>query len=67
MSARSVAFPAISTGLYGYPADLAAGVALATVRSADTRVDEVTFVVFGGRARSAYETAAEQLGVSWSS
>lgn len=57
VGARSVAFPAISTGVYGYPADEAAQVAVATVRSTSTGVQEVTFVCFDERARLAYEAA----------
>src|SRR5919202_1486579 len=38
LGARSVAFPAISTGVYGYPAEEAARIAVETLRAADTRV-----------------------------
>jgi O-acetyl-ADP-ribose deacetylase len=57
LGARSVAFPAISTGVYGYPLDEAAPLALAAVRDADTRVQEVRFVLFDERARKAFRAA----------
>ncbi len=47
--ARTVAFPAISTGIYGYPIREAAVVAIATVRAfvdATNKIDEVTFCCF---------------------
>jgi O-acetyl-ADP-ribose deacetylase len=44
--AQSVAFPAISTGVYGYPPDLAAALAVTTVGAADTDVTLVRFVAF---------------------
>ena len=46
IGARSVAFPAISTGVYGFPPEQAAEVAVATVRSTDTAVTLVRFVAF---------------------
>lgn len=55
LGARTVAFPAISTGIYGYPHDLAAPVALRAVLQADTRVEEVRFVLFDGTALEAFE------------
>ena len=54
VGARSVAFPAISTGVYGYPAGLAAGIAVDTVRVTPTDVETVTFVAFNDDARQAY-------------
>ena len=57
LGARSVAFPAISTGVYGYPLGEAAAVAIAAVRGADTRVEEVRFVLFGHDAADAFERA----------
>jgi O-acetyl-ADP-ribose deacetylase (regulator of RNase III) len=55
VGAASVAFPAISTGVYGYPADLAAEVAVSTVRSASTGVDRVVLVAFDRDTASRYE------------
>ncbi|TDC48426.1 O-acetyl-ADP-ribose deacetylase [Jiangella ureilytica] len=46
LGARSVAFPAISTGVFGYPPDHAARIAVDTVRSADTRVELIRLVAF---------------------
>ncbi|MEV6759093.1 O-acetyl-ADP-ribose deacetylase [Streptomyces sp. NPDC051105] len=58
LGARTVAFPAISTGVYGWPMDDGARIAVATVREADTAVEEVRFVLFDDRA---YEAFAAQL------
>lgn len=57
LGAHTIAFPAISTGIYGYPIDEAATVAIEAVRSADTRVEEVRFVLFDDRALAAFERA----------
>lgn len=57
VEAASVAFPAISTGVYGYPVGAATDIAIATVRSTPTKVREVTFVCFNDDARQAYEAA----------
>jgi O-acetyl-ADP-ribose deacetylase (regulator of RNase III) len=54
VGARTVAFPAISCGVYGYPLDEAAPIALSTVRDADTRVELVRFVLFGDAALRAF-------------
>jgi O-acetyl-ADP-ribose deacetylase (regulator of RNase III) len=62
LEARTVAFPAISTGVYGYPVDEAAPVAIDTVRSANTRVEEVRFVLFDDRAHRAFAAALERPG-----
>lgn len=55
VGARTVAFPAISTGVYGYPPDRAAEVAVATLRSLDADVDEVTLVAFDTATAERYE------------
>lgn len=57
VGATTIAFPAISTGVYGYPLDEAAPVAIAAVRRATTRVVEVRFVLFDRAAYDAFEAA----------
>ncbi|MDF3145832.1 MULTISPECIES: O-acetyl-ADP-ribose deacetylase [unclassified Streptomyces] len=54
LGARTVAFPAISTGVYGWPIDDGARIAVETVRAADTAVEEVRFVLFDERAYEAF-------------
>ncbi len=54
LGARSVAFPAISTGVYGYPADLAAEVAVASVKGTPTEVELVRLVAFDEATRQLY-------------
>jgi O-acetyl-ADP-ribose deacetylase (regulator of RNase III) len=61
VGARIVAFPAISTGVYGYPLDEAAPVALHAARGADTRVEEVRFVLFDDLAYHAFARALASL------
>jgi O-acetyl-ADP-ribose deacetylase (regulator of RNase III) len=57
-----VAFPAISTGVYGYPVEEAAPVAIESVQSADTEVDEVRFVLFDQASHEAFEGALSRSG-----
>ena len=54
VGARSVAFPAISTGVYGYPLGQAAEVAVTTARAADTDVTLIRFVAFDGATLARY-------------
>jgi O-acetyl-ADP-ribose deacetylase (regulator of RNase III) len=62
---RTVAFPSISTGAYGYPVGPAARVALGTVigflREAHRPLDLVRFVLFTASDLSAYEEALAEL------
>ncbi|MFI5755004.1 O-acetyl-ADP-ribose deacetylase [Streptomyces sp. NPDC051569] len=58
LGARTVAFPAVSTGIYGWPMDDGARIAVRTVReSAAPEVEEVRFVLYDERAYEAFETA----------
>jgi O-acetyl-ADP-ribose deacetylase (regulator of RNase III) len=56
LGAASIAFPAISTGLFGYPPDLAADVAIATIRATGTNVELVRLVAFDSATLAVYET-----------
>ena len=58
LGAATVAFPVISTGVYRWPLDDAARIALETVRASDTRLDEVRFVLFDQRAYDAFTALA---------
>jgi O-acetyl-ADP-ribose deacetylase len=57
LGARTVAFPAISTGVYGYPLEEAAPVAITAVRGATTKVEEVRVVLFDDAAHAAFNRA----------
>ncbi|MGW1788887.1 O-acetyl-ADP-ribose deacetylase [Streptomyces tubercidicus] len=54
LGARTVAFPAISTGVYRWPMDDAARIAVETVRETETAVGEVRFVLFDEPAFAVY-------------
>ncbi|MFD0052515.1 O-acetyl-ADP-ribose deacetylase [Streptomyces sp. NPDC015140] len=54
LGARTVAFPAISTGVYRWPMDDAARIAVETVRATRTSVTEARFVLFDDRAYEAF-------------
>jgi O-acetyl-ADP-ribose deacetylase (regulator of RNase III) len=60
---RTISFPAISTGVYGYPMEEAARIAIAEVKAhfeePEARLERVVFVMFG---KAAYETYQRVLG-----
>jgi O-acetyl-ADP-ribose deacetylase (regulator of RNase III) len=60
LGARSVAFPAIATGVYRFPPDQAAKIAVETIRSTPTAVELVRIVAFDGAAREVLEAVLDQ-------
>jgi O-acetyl-ADP-ribose deacetylase len=66
IGARSVAFPAISCGVYGYPIEAAAEIGLATVAGrlrADTTVARATFVLYSFDTFEIFRRAMERLRI----
>jgi O-acetyl-ADP-ribose deacetylase len=57
IGARTVAFPAVSTGIFRWPVDDAARIAVAAVRAADSRVEEARFVLFTEDVLAAFRAA----------
>jgi O-acetyl-ADP-ribose deacetylase (regulator of RNase III) len=61
LGCSSAAFPAISTGAFGFPIDRAARIALAAAAEAIGDLERVTFVLFDRRTYDAFASALEQL------
>jgi O-acetyl-ADP-ribose deacetylase len=57
IGAASLAFPAVSAGIYGWPLDSAAAIAVSTVRDTPSRVAEARFVLFSPDVYAAFERA----------
>ncbi|WP_031512195.1 O-acetyl-ADP-ribose deacetylase [Streptomyces sp. NRRL F-5123] len=62
VGARTVAFPAVSTGIFGYPEQEAARVAVTTLRSCPTAVERVLLVAFDNAARKVLAAALAEGG-----
>jgi O-acetyl-ADP-ribose deacetylase (regulator of RNase III) len=62
LGARTVAFPALSCGIYGYPPELAAPVAVRAVAELASGFDEVRFVFLDEELRRVFVQAAERPG-----
>jgi O-acetyl-ADP-ribose deacetylase (regulator of RNase III) len=60
VGARSVAFPAISTGVYGFPHPEAAAIAVDTLRSTETSVERVLLVAFDDETLALYRRRLER-------
>jgi O-acetyl-ADP-ribose deacetylase (regulator of RNase III) len=61
LGARTVAFPAVSAGSYGWPLGDAARIAVGTVCGAKTSVAQARFVLFGPDVYQAFEAAVAGL------
>ena len=62
LGATSVAFPAISTGVYGFPKDRAAAIAVETIRSTDTSVADVVLCAFDAETADLYRSRLDTHG-----
>jgi O-acetyl-ADP-ribose deacetylase len=60
LAVRSIAFPAIATGVYGYPPDQAARIAVATIRSTPTEVETIRLVAFDHDTHRLLRSALDQ-------
>jgi O-acetyl-ADP-ribose deacetylase len=62
LGAATVAFPAVSAGVYGWPLDDAARIAVTTVRETESSVREARFVLFSDEVYEAFARAAQSTG-----
>jgi O-acetyl-ADP-ribose deacetylase (regulator of RNase III) len=60
LGARTIAFPAISCGIYGYPPELAAPVAIGAARPFDAELDSIRFVFLRAALREVFASAARR-------
>ena len=62
LGCRTIAFPALSTGIYGYPVELAAPVAVGAAHDFDDRFDEIRFVFLDEALCRSFEDALQKIG-----
>lgn len=62
VGARTVAFPAVSAGVYGWPLADAARIAVTTVRTTESAVRAAQFILFSDQVFDAFVRAAESCG-----
>jgi len=62
LGVHEMTFPAVSAGVYGWPMEDAASIAVETVAATSTGVELATFVLFNGRALDAFQDALARLG-----
>jgi len=64
MEVRAIAFPSISTGIYGFPVERAATIAIGTVAEtlASLRIERVVFVLFDEETHAAFASALNRIG-----
>jgi O-acetyl-ADP-ribose deacetylase len=62
LSVRTIAFPAIATGVYGYPTPEAAAIAVSTLRTTPTQVDTAFLVAYDPETHQALTTALAVTG-----
>ncbi len=59
---RSIAFPAISSGIYGFPKDQAARIALEAMKRHETELDRIIACVFDEKTEAIYRQALLEMG-----
>ncbi|HEY9351278.1 MAG TPA: O-acetyl-ADP-ribose deacetylase [Acidothermales bacterium] len=57
VGAQTVAFPAVSAGIYGWPLDSAADIAVSTVRDTPSQISQARFVLFSPEVYAAFDRA----------
>jgi O-acetyl-ADP-ribose deacetylase (regulator of RNase III) len=62
LGARTIAFPAVSTGIYGWPAESAARIALTTVSRMPSDLEEARFVLFSEDMLATFHAVLDALG-----